>query len=98
MSLLEELGAVRPARARELPKITKIGRELSRLPIEPRFARMVVESRRHGVTSEVVAIVAGLTVQDVRERPTDVRGKADELHARFADPLGDLMTLLNLSD
>ena len=105
-ALLEELGAVRGARGgsgkaasgrgAQQAKITRIGRELSRLPIEPRFARMVVEAREHGVTDEVVAIVAGLTVQDVRERPAEQRGRADELHGRFADPLGDLMTLLNL--
>ncbi len=96
LALLEELRAVHGVKGAAAPKITKIGRELSRLPIEPRFARMVVEARRHGVTDEVVAIVAGLTVQDVRERPAEQRGKADELHARFADPLGDIMTLLNL--
>ncbi|MBL3698397.1 ATP-dependent RNA helicase HrpA [Leucobacter luti] len=76
--------------------ITKIGRELSRLPIEPRFARMVVEARRHEVVPEVLAIVAGLTIQDVRERPQAERSRADELHGRFNDPQGDLMTLLNL--
>ncbi len=105
LALLEELGAVRgpergskargPQRSQQ-PKITRIGRELSRLPIEPRFARMVVESHAHGVTNQIVAIVAGLTVQDVRERPAEQRGRADELHTRFADPLGDLMALLNL--
>ncbi len=77
-------------------RITRIGRELSRLPIEPRFARMVVEARTHDVVPEVLAIVAGLTIQDVRERPAEQRGRADQLHARFADPQGDLMTLLNL--
>jgi len=82
--------------SRERRRITKVGRELARLPIEPRFARMVIESRRHGVTPEVIAIVAGLTIQDVRERPVEQRAHADQLHARFADPLGDLMTLLNL--
>src|SRR5690606_19503831 len=57
LALLEELGAVRPQRGgAAAPAITRIGRELSRLPIEPRFARMVIESRRHGVTREVVAI------------------------------------------
>ena len=96
LALLEELGAVQPPKGAAAPRITRIGRELSRLPIEPRFARMVVEARRHGATDQVVAIVAGLTVQDVRERPAEQRGKADELHGRFADPLGDLMTLLNL--
>ncbi|MGD9605954.1 MAG: ATP-dependent RNA helicase HrpA, partial [Leucobacter sp.] len=94
LGLLEELGAVRTA-GRE-HRITKTGSELARLPIEPRFARMVVESRRRGTTAEVIAIVAGLTIQDVRERPAEQRGRADELHARFADPMGDLMTLLNL--
>ncbi|MFV0433873.1 MAG: DUF3418 domain-containing protein [Leucobacter sp.] len=77
-------------------RITKIGRELARLPIEPRFARMVVEARRHEVVPEVLAIVAGLTIQDVRERPAEKRAQADQMHARFADPQGDLMTLLNL--
>ncbi len=94
LGLLLELGAV--TRHGKTHRITKIGRELSRLPIEPRFARMVIESRRHGVTPQVLAIVAGLTVQDVRERPQAERGRADELHARFADPLGDLMSVLNL--
>ncbi|UOQ55867.1 ATP-dependent RNA helicase HrpA [Leucobacter allii] len=98
MGLLVELGAVRAEGrgSRAQHRITRIGRELSRLPIEPRFARMVVEARRHEVVPEVLAIVAGLTVQDVRERPQAERGRADELHARFADPQGDLMTLLNL--
>ncbi len=94
LALLAELGAVEPHGKRH--RITRIGRELARLPIEPRFARMVIESRRHGVTPEVIAIVAGLTIQDVRERPAEQRARADQLHARFADPLGDLMTLLNL--
>ena len=98
LGLLAELGAVRAegGGSRATHRITRIGRELSRLPIEPRFARMVVEARRHGVVPEVLAIVAGLTIQDVRERPAEARGRADELHARFADPQGDLMTLLNL--
>lgn len=77
-------------------QITKTGRELARLPIEPRFARMVIEARRHEVVPEVLAIVAGLTIQDVRERPVAERAQADQFHARFNDPLGDLMTLLNL--
>ncbi len=94
LGLLAELGAVRSSGSDH--RITKIGRELSRLPIEPRFARMVVEARRHEVVPEVLAIVAGLTIQDVRERPQAERGRADEKHARFADPQGDLMTLLNL--
>ena len=104
LGLLAELGAVEAlgrGRGKGAPKgashrITKIGRELSRLPIEPRFARMVIEAKKQGVVAEVLAIVAGLTIQDVRERPQAERGRADELHARFNDPHGDLSTLLNL--
>lgn len=106
LGLLAELGAVRAEerggksgggkRSGASHRITKIGRELSRLPIEPRFARMVIEAREHEVVPEVLAIVAGLTIQDVRERPQAERGRADELHGRFSDPQGDLMTLLNL--
>ena len=110
LGLLAELGAVEAAPAKGAGgktgrrgggrggghRISRIGRELSRLPIEPRFARMVVEARAHDVVPAVLAIVAGLTVQDVRERPQAERGRADELHARFADPQGDLATLLNL--
>lgn len=90
LTLLTELGAIHRGR------ITATGRAIARLPLEPRFARMLVESHRFGVTDEVRALVAGLTIQDVRERPEAERARADQLHARFVDPLGDLMTLLNL--
>ena len=73
-----------------------MGRSLALLPIDPRFARMVVESKRHSTSREVMAIVAGLTIQDPRERPVEKRGSADEKHARFADPTSDFLTLLNL--
>jgi len=97
LGLLRELGAVRDAgREKEITKLTDVGRQLSRMPIEPRFARMVLESKTHGVTREVMAIVAGLTVQDPRERPLEKREKADQMHARFADPTSDFLSLLNL--
>lgn len=57
---------------------------------------MVVESKTHGTTREVLAIVAALSIQDPRERPLERRAQADEKHARFRDPAGDFMTLLNL--
>ncbi|WP_416365293.1 ATP-dependent RNA helicase HrpA [Rathayibacter sp. VKM Ac-2879] len=78
------------------PQLTRIGRDLARLPIDPRFGRMVIESRTHGVTREVMAIVAGLTIQDVRERPLERRAQADQQHARFVDPTSDFLTLLAL--
>jgi ATP-dependent helicase HrpA len=93
LDLLRELGAVE---ATGEPRITKIGRQLTQLPIDPRLARMIVESKKHGVTREVVAIVAGLTIQDPRERPLDRRPQADQQHARFVDPTSDFVTLLGL--
>ncbi len=78
------------------PRLTRVGRQLSRLPIEPRFARMVLESKAQAVSREVLAIVAGMTIQDPRERPLDRREQADAAHARFVDPTSDFLTLLNL--
>lgn len=96
--LLIELGAVREERGGDHrgPRLTELGREISRLPIDPRFARMLLEARRTGVLRDVLAIVAGLSIQDVRERPEERREEADRLHARFTDPTSDFLTLLNL--
>jgi len=76
--------------------LTRVGQQLAQLPIDPRFGRMVIESKTQGTSREVMAIVAGLTIQDVRERPLERRGSADEKHARFADPTSDFLSLLNL--
>ena len=106
--LLTELGAVtlRPAQGpgQGSPHLTRIGREISRMPIDPRFARMLIEAGRpstgsgthSSVTRDVLAIVSGMTIQDVRERPEERREEADRLHARFVDPTSDFLTLLNL--
>ncbi len=93
--LLTELGAVADGR------LTRIGRDLARMPMDPRFARMLVEASKTGVTGSVLPIVAGLSIQDVRERPSQdapqsVRDEADRMHARFADPTSDFLALLNL--
>ncbi|MEO6826330.1 MAG: ATP-dependent RNA helicase HrpA, partial [Microbacteriaceae bacterium] len=104
LDLLTELGAIHPGGARpgrrsagpDSVSLTKVGRDLAKLPIDPRFARMVLESKQHGTTREVLAIVAGMTIQDPRERPLEHRPQADQKHARFADPSSDFITLLNL--
>ena len=103
LDLLTELGAVEATTALRGstsrvtdPRITRIGKQLTQLPIDPRLARMVLESKQHGVTREVMAIVAGLSIQDPRERPLDRRQQADQSHARFVDPTSDFLTLLNL--
>lgn len=89
--LLRELGALSPK-----GEVTRIGRDLARLPVDPRFGRMAIAGRDAGVAHEVVAIVAGLTIQDPRERPVERREEADRQHARFVDPTSDFITMLAL--
>ena len=105
LGLLRELGAVKeaPATAQRSTSarnagivLTKVGQALASLPIEPRFARMLLASKEAGLTREVMIIVTGLTIQDPRERPLEKRQRADEFHARFADPTSDFLSLLNL--
>ncbi|MCI4656821.1 ATP-dependent RNA helicase HrpA [Cryobacterium zhongshanensis] len=101
LDLLAELGAVAPGSGVSnasggVSKLTRIGQQLAKLPIDPRFGRMVIESKTQGTSREVMAIVAGLTIQDPRERPLERRAQADQQHARFADPTSDFLGLLNL--
>ncbi|MFS0866957.1 ATP-dependent RNA helicase HrpA [Microbacterium sp. 179-B 1A2 NHS] len=94
VELLTELRAV--AGTTGALTLTPLGRKISRLPIDPRFARMLLEADRLGVGRDVLAIVSGLSIQDVRERPEERREEADRLHARFTDPTSDFLSLLNL--
>ena len=80
LRLLEELGAIQ---GRRRINLTKVGHQLARLPVDPRMARMLVTASQLGSLSEVQILVAGLTVQDVRERPRDHQVEADQAHARF---------------
>ena len=89
--LLEELGAL-DARGR----LTKLGRRLADLPVDPRMGRMVLEADRLGCVNEVIVIAAALSIQDPRERPADKTAQADQLHARFADEDSDFLGYLNL--
>ena len=98
--LLEELGAFSPGHQPGLgrTRLTEVGRQLSRLPADPRLGRMILEAGRNGCVREVLIITAALSIIDPRERPADARQAADEMHARFADPGSDFLTLLNLWD
>ncbi|MDA3038547.1 MAG: ATP-dependent RNA helicase HrpA [Actinomycetota bacterium] len=96
VALLEELGAVRPGRQGHRDWVTKIGRRLARLPVDPRLGRMLVEAERLGCLQEVRIIVAGLSIQDPRERPTGKEQIAREAHARFADDGSDFLSWIHL--
>jgi len=94
LNLLDELGALDaqdPGR-----RLTPVGRRLAQLPVDPRLARMVLEADRLGCADEAIVIVAGLSIQDVRERPAEKQAQADQSHARFADEHSDFISYLNV--
>jgi len=94
-SLLEELGAIELGSARTL---TRVGRELARLPVDPTIGRMILQARREKALREVLVIAAALSIQDPRERPLDKQAQADSAHRRFLHPDSDFLTLLNIWD
>ncbi|MGB0099272.1 MAG: ATP-dependent RNA helicase HrpA, partial [Nocardioides sp.] len=96
VQLLEELGALGPAGRGPGPQLTKVGRRLARLPIDPRLARMILEAERLGCVREVIVIAAALSLQDPRERPAEHQAQADQQHARFKAEGSDFLTWLNL--
>ena len=90
-ALLGELGAVD-----ESNELTEIGRELSRLPLDPRVGRMILEARKRLALTEVLIIAAALSGQDVRDRPLEAAQAADEKHKPFDDERSEFMGYLKL--
>ncbi|NSC22943.1 ATP-dependent RNA helicase HrpA [Streptomyces albus subsp. chlorinus] len=95
VQLLEELGAL-DIQQDGTRRLTRTGRSLAQLPVDPRLARMVLEADKNGCVHEVMVIAAALSIQDPRERPADKQQQADQQHARFKDESSDFMALLNL--
>ena len=89
--LLHELGAVD-----EQNELTSMGRELSRLPVDPRVGRMILEARARGALNEVLVIASALSLQDVRDRPMEAQQQADQQHAKFDDEKSEFSGYLTL--
>ncbi|MDP3922513.1 MAG: ATP-dependent RNA helicase HrpA, partial [Hydrogenophaga sp.] len=89
--LLSELGAVDEAN-----ELTPIGQTLSRLPLDPRVGRMILEAQQRGALDEVMVIASALSVQDVRDRPMDKQTQADQAHAKFDDEKSEFSGTLKL--
>ncbi|MDR0836820.1 MAG: ATP-dependent RNA helicase HrpA [Propionibacteriaceae bacterium] len=85
LRLLNELGALATT-SRTHATLTDLGRSLARLPVDPRMGRILIEASKRNCLKEALVLVAGLSIQDVRERPVDKRAQADAMHARFASP------------
>ncbi|MEP1446905.1 MAG: ATP-dependent RNA helicase HrpA [Paraglaciecola sp.] len=92
--LLEELGAIDNKLGRQ--GLTHQGRQLAKLPIDPRYARMVVEAAKQNCVSEVVIIAAGLSIQDPKERPQDKKQQADQMHEDFTNKESDFLGYFQL--
>lgn len=90
---LAELGAVDKDR-----RLTPTGRQMARLPVDPKLARMLIAAAQHGALREMTVITAFLGIQDPRERPADARQAADQAHAEFADPRSEFVGVLKLWD
>ncbi len=89
--LLNELGAVD-----DKNELTPMGRELSKLPLDPRVGRMILEARARGALSEVLVIASALSLQDVRDRPMEAQQQADQQHAKFDDDKSEFSAYLKL--
>ncbi|WP_038331927.1 DUF3418 domain-containing protein [Kingella kingae] len=79
-------------------KLTPLGEQMARLPIDPKIARILIAAKKHDCMAEMLIIVSALSIQDPRERPLEVRELANKAHERFADKQSDFLTYLNIWD
>src|SRR3546814_4337512 len=89
--LLQELGAID-----EGQQLTETGRELARLPVDPRLARMILAAKDQQCLTEILIIASALSVQDPRDRPMQEREASEAAHAKFGDDKSELISYLKL--
>ncbi|KFN43085.1 ATP-dependent RNA helicase HrpA [Arenimonas oryziterrae] len=93
---LTELGAVSAGEGGNERRLTDIGRQMARLPVDVKLARMLIAAKTHACLREMTVIAAFLGIQDPRERPADAREAADTAHAQFADASSEFLGVLKL--
>ncbi len=99
LETLQELNAIEHSKGPgngELWQLTKMGKIMASLPLDPRIARMIIEAKKENCLQEVLIIAAALTIQDPRERPLTKEKDADRAHASYKDPASDFITLLKI--
>ena len=89
--ILEELGAVN-----EQHRITPLGRQMARFPVDPRLARILLAGEQYKCLEEMLIVVSALSIQDPRERPLDKQQAADEKHGRFRHVESDFVSWITL--
>ncbi|MDO5531320.1 ATP-dependent RNA helicase HrpA [Sutterella sp.] len=95
-AILSELGCIEGEG--DDPKLTAVGEALSRLPVDPRLGRMLLEGSKRNALRELLIISSGLSVQDPRERPIDQQQAADEAHKKLSDERSDFLSYVKLWD
>jgi len=95
---LYEIGAIDAMLPREGRNLTSIGWKLSRLPVDPRIGRMILAAIENGVLPEMLIVASVMEIQDPRERPQELQGKADAAHEAFLDKRSDFIGFLKLWD
>lgn len=98
VKLLEELGTFETVQTKSGEKrlLTRVGRQLAQLPVDPRLAKMILSAVNFGCVYEMMIIVSALSIQDPRERPQEKQQASDEKHRRFTDKKSDFLAFLNL--
>ena len=79
-------------------RLTKLGEQMARLPIDPKIARILLAAKKHDCMAEILVIASALSIQDPRERPLEVRDAATKAHERFTDKQSDFLAYLNIWD
>lgn len=79
-------------------RLTKLGKQMARLPIDPKIARILLAAKKHDCMAEILVIASALSIQDPRERPLEAREAAVRAHERFADKQSDFLAYLNIWD
>ncbi|HGO8364636.1 TPA: DUF3418 domain-containing protein [Neisseria meningitidis] len=79
-------------------RLTKLGAQMARLPIDPKIARILLAAKKHDCMAEILVIASALSIQDPRERPLEARDAASKAHERFTDKQSDFLAYLNIWD
>nr|WP_164734307.1 DUF3418 domain-containing protein [Neisseria meningitidis] len=79
-------------------RLTKLGEQIARLPIDPKIARILLAAKKHDCMAEILVIASALSIQDPRERPLEARDASAKAHERFTDKQSDFLAYLNIWD
>ncbi|MCK5541948.1 MAG: ATP-dependent RNA helicase HrpA [Desulfobacterales bacterium] len=101
-STLLELGAIKEEKifkhqkTQKIYSLTKIGKIMARIPVDPKLSRILIEADTRGCLNEAIIITSALAIADPRQRPREKAQQADQKHAQLNDPSSDFISYLNI--